>query len=238
VQVFNQLLDHNRMMLAQVNQPLSLTHGAPYYLWNPHWLKSNSYRLQIPEDAAGGLYTPYIGLYEVETGAQFDARQPDGTAIPDGVFLSPLKVARRTAAPLANPLSIRFGDGIHLEGYEVALPAEGLQPQSTMTLTLQYQNLAPVTVDYTQFVHLDHAELGIAAQHDQPPQGNPTSSWIPGEVIVEVIPLEIAPDAQPGVYTLSMGLYDPLSDGARLPVLENGSPLPDNKFVIAELEIE
>lgn len=240
VQVFYQLLDHNRTTLTQVNQPLALSRGSPYYLWNPYWLKEQRYRLQIPEDAAGGLYQPYVGIYHVETENRFSATGADGAEIGDAVFLPPFKVARRTATPLAHPLLAQFGDAIQLESYEVEYPAGELQPQSTLTLTLQYKSLAPVTIDYTQFIHLSNPELGMAAQVDTPPQGNgnPTSTWVPGEVIVDTIPLRIVEGVKPGRYTLSMGLYDPMS-GARLPVLDQAKqPQPDNRLLLEEIEIK
>ena len=143
--------------------------------------------------------------------------------------------------PLANPVSARFGDVIRLEGYEIALPSEGLHAQSTLTLTLQYKSLSPTPIDYTQFIHLFDAELGMAAQIDTPPQGNgnPTSTWIPGEVIVDVIPLQISEAAQAGHYTLSIGLYDPVSGGARLPLFsQDDQPLPDNQLILGEVEIQ
>jgi hypothetical protein len=239
-QVFNQLLDHDWQTLTQVNQPLELSHGVPYYLWNPYWVKENTYSLRIPEDAAGGLYQPYVGIYDLNTKVRFLATEADGTAIGDAAFLPPIKVVRRTAAPLANPVSVRFGDAITLEGYEVTLPEGGLRPQSTMTVTLQYKSLSPTEIDYTQFIHLYDTELGMAAQVDTPPQrnGNPTSTWIPGEVIVDTIPLQIPEQAKPGRYTLSMGLYDPASGGARLPVVDQSAqPQPDNQFILGELEV-
>jgi hypothetical protein len=240
IQVFDQLLDHNQATLSQVNQPLELSQGAPYYLWNPYWVRANSYRLHIPEDADGGLYRPYIGVYNLETKERFAASEADGTEIGDAIFLPPVKVARSTMTPLANVVAVQFGDTIQLQNYEVALPNGELQPQTTLTLTVQYRSLSPMTVDYTQFVHLYDAELGMAAQFDAPPEGNgnPTSTWIPGEVIVDTIPLTIAEDAKPGRYTLSLGLYDPAAGGARLPVLQDNQLQPDGQFVMEEVEVK
>jgi hypothetical protein len=238
-QVFVQLLDHHQTTVTQVNQPLVLNHGAPYSLWNPYWLRENHYQLQIPGDAAGGLYHPYIGLYDRDSGTRFAAYTPGSAEAVDGVFLPPLKVARRVATPLANPVSVRFGDAIGLESYALALPRGELTASAIITLTLQYRSLALVKKDYTQFVHLHSPELGMAAQLDAPPQGNPTSSWVEGEVIVEVVPLTIAPDAKPGAYVLSLGFYDPRSGGARLPVMDEANQRqPDERFVIEEVEIK
>jgi hypothetical protein len=94
-------------------------------------------------------------------------------------------------------------------------------------------------VDYTQFVHLENAQR-MAAQFDAPPQGNgnPTSTWVPGEVIVDTIPLQIAHDAEPGEYALSLGLFDPAAGGTRLTAVgRDNLPLPDNQFVLENLEI-
>ena len=50
----------------------------------------------------------------------------------------------------------------------------------------------------------------MAAQLDKQPQagGNPTSSWTPGETVVDTIPMQVTPSAAPGTYQLNFGLYD------------------------------
>ena len=80
----------------------------------------------------------------------------------------------------------------------------------------------------------------MAAQKDAPPQNgaNPTSSWAPGERVVDVLQLQVSADAQPGTYRLQMGFYDPQT-GQRVPAsAPDGAPLADNQVVLTELQVE
>jgi hypothetical protein len=45
----------------------------------------------------------------------------------------------------------------------------------------------------------------------------PTSKWAPGEQIGVPLPIALPPELPPGTYTLTLGLYDPVSF-ARLPL--------------------
>jgi hypothetical protein len=120
------------------------------------------------------------------------------------------------------------------------MPETGLRSGTTFNLTLYYRSLAPTSQDLTQFIHVYDSERGMAAQHDSSPlQGsNPTWAWTPGEVIVDTIPLTLASNASPGVYSLRVGLYNP-SDGTRLPVRsKDGEPLPNGQILLTDLTIQ
>jgi hypothetical protein len=89
--------------------------------------------------------------------------------------------------------------------YEVAPPTE-ITP--TLALTLTWQAQGPVVQDYTAFVHLLSGDDKIAQRDTQPCGGNcPTSSWLPGEIVVDQIELDLPPDAPPAPYKLAVGLY-------------------------------
>ncbi|PMB12919.1 hypothetical protein CEN47_29075, partial [Fischerella thermalis CCMEE 5319] len=92
----------------------------------------------------------------------------------------------------------------------------------------------------TRFIHVHSPTLGMATQQDAPPLdgGNPTSSWVAGEQIVETVVLPIPLDAQPGEYTIWFGMYDP-GNGARAPLHDaSGQPLQDNQFKLSVITIE
>jgi hypothetical protein len=65
---------------------------------------------------------------------------------------------------------------------------------------------------------------------DQPPLqgGNPTSTWVERETIVDRVVLTVDPAAMPGEYTLNTGMYDPVN-GTRVPLTTGGAPLADNQ---------
>lgn len=120
-----------------------------------------------------------------------------------------------------------------LLGY--SLDREEVAPGETVNVTLYWKALAPLRQDYTVFVHLlggHNPATGspLWAGHDGQPDGGhyPTTRWQPGEVILDVHPLAVPPDAPPGEYQLEIGLYL-LETMERLPANDwLGNPLPDN----------
>jgi hypothetical protein len=114
------------------------------------------------------------------------------------------------------------------------------QPGSEFQLTLYYQAQGPAAADLTQFVHLFDPGREMAAQLDAPPLrgANPTTAWQAGEVIVESLTLRVEQHAAAGLYTLGIGLYNPL-DGVRLAVLDRaGQPLRDQIVPLIQLAVQ
>lgn len=126
----------------------------------------------------------------------------------------------------SHPLEANLGDQLKLRGYDISGPADG-----TLTVTLYWQALQPMTLDYSVFIHLVGPDGQTVAQHDAQPWFDvsiPTSSWQPGEKLLDRHPLSLPPDLHPGTYHLQAGVYywETLE---RLPILENGQPV--NNFV-------
>ena len=103
-----------------------------------------------------------------------------------------------------------------LGGYAVTPDA---QPGGEILLTLRWESLRAVEQNFNVFVHLLNAQGEKVAQRDGQPVlwQRPTSSWQPGEEIVDRYGLLLPADLPAGSYTLSVGLYDPAT-GARLPI--------------------
>jgi mannosyltransferase len=118
----------------------------------------------------------------------------------------------------ATPLNAQFAEGIKLIGYALAAPR----------LTLIWQATSAPSHDYTVFVHALAADGSLVAQHDAPP-APPTSTWRPGEIILDVHEFAI-PANQP--LTLTAGMYRP-DTGERLPISAS-APEP-NAIVITTL---
>ena len=68
----------------------------------------------------------------------------------------------------------------------------------------------------------------MVAQMDKPPlQGFlPTSTWYPGQRVVDDFTLTLPADAVPGTYTLYTGFYDPVTM-TRLPVVQGEQTMGD-----------
>jgi hypothetical protein len=96
--------------------------------------------------------------------------------------------------------------------YDLVPPTE-ITP--TLTLTLTWQALEPVTGDYTIFVHALAEGTKIAQRDTRPCDGAcPTPNWAPGRIIMDRHQLGLAPDAAvgpgqlpPAPDQLAVGLY-------------------------------
>ncbi len=212
---------------------------SPPRLWNNITLRPDYYRLLIPDDTPGGLYWPAVGMYD-EALERLPARAAADAPPMDDFKLPPIKILAREGQP-AMKLSARFDDLAALTGYDLHPPEGGVRPGDTLTVTVHLEALGATGTDYTRFLHLHDAGLGMAAQSDSPPQDgvNPTSTWASGEHIADSITLRVSPDAQPGEYTLYLGFYDPQGGGERLPAwLSDGNVAPDGRVPLGTVRIE
>lgn len=119
--------------------------------------------------------------------------------------------------PALADIGINSSNGwIRLEGY--ALSPE-TTPGGELLLALRWESLRPMEHDYQVFVHLLNANDEKLAQRDgQPVQWlRPTSTWQPGEKIIDRYGLLLPEDLPTGSYAIAVGLYDPVS-GQRLPI--------------------
>jgi hypothetical protein len=111
--------------------------------------------------------------------------------------------------------------GFDLVGFDLDREPDAYRPGDTVYLQLWWRATGKPDRDWTVFTHL----LGSArpdgnrvwAGNDaQPGQGSiPTSTWLPGDLILDEYQLQLPPDASPGKYEIEVGLYDPAKDGAR-----------------------
>jgi hypothetical protein len=103
---------------------------------------------------------------------------------------------------------------MRLVGYDLQQAAAGIQ------LQLFWQAMAPMDTRYKLFVHLvgDGGPADIRAQADVRPS-LPTTAWIAGEYLSDVVAVGLPGDLPPGRYTLLMGVYDE-GTGERLPAMD------------------
>jgi hypothetical protein len=237
---FIHLVDGQGTPLVKRDQVAGSSFRVPMS-WDTATAQPDHYALRIPDDAPSGLYWPMVGLYEFETVQLLPVEDAAGQPLGDTFRLPPIKVLG--ANPVARPqqqVSARLGDLATLLGYDLALPETGLRPGSPFSVTLYYRVDGATDRNLTQFVQLYSPESGMAAQQDaQPRQGaNPAWAWVPGEVVIDTLTLEVRPDATPGVYELLVGLYDP-SDGARLAVTDDqGAVTPEGHIKLTSLPVQ
>jgi len=80
----------------------------------------------------------------------------------------------------------------------------------TVTVTVQWQPLQPLPLDYTVFVHaVDEQDQLWGQQDTQPRNGEyPTSQWQVGEIVDDTYRFQIQPDGPAGGYRITIGMYD------------------------------
>lgn len=134
------------------------------------------------------------------------------------------------ATSMATPAGVRFGPDITLLGY--TLPGEIFPAGDVIPLTLFWQTDRPLATRYKTFLHLVAADGTLVTQRDSEPGGGLalTTTWPPGETVVDNHGLLLPPGTPPGHYTLLLGLYDLADPAARLtyvtPAGESGDALP------------
>src|SRR5574341_530026 len=157
-----------------------------------------------------------------------------------GVQLVIYAVTGAPAAEIQTQSGVQFGEavpsGIVLDGY--TLSAETLSPGEGLGVTLFWHTETPVDAHYKVFVHLYAPDGTLIAQHDSEPGGNmrPTDTWPVGETIIDAHGLLLPLDAQPGTYTLAVGLYR-LDNGTRLAVFQEGAPSGDT-LILASITVK
>lgn len=129
--------------------------------------------------------------------------------------------------PAQQRVDVRFGEEIHLVGYDMAAP---LTPESAWPITLYWQVTAKPTVRYKYILQLVEQQAdgsyAVISQMEQEPYNGaiPTIWWDPGKTIVEYtnLPPMTSPliNGEPGRYQLALQLY--LADSLeKVPVREH-----------------
>ncbi len=178
--------------------------------------------LKLPPDLA-------TGGYDLKLAAQGGAPL---------VALGQVAVAGRPhlfeAPPLALPLEARFGGAVALLGAD-GTDALAIKAGQPLTFTLAWQALVTPQANLVRFVHLLGPDGRLAAQQDSVPcqGGCPSSSWLPGEILLDPVELALPADLPAGSYTLAVGWYDTAAPAQRLAALDGwGQPLADDALLL------
>jgi hypothetical protein len=124
----------------------------------------------------------------------------------------------------ASPVQASFSNDqavpqVTLAGYTLepstSSPERG--SSSSLIVTLVWQGVDEISIGYHVFVHLVDAAGQIVAQADGVPAGwmRPTTSWLPGEFIVDEHQLSLPAELPEGPLALRIGMYD-VDSGVRL----------------------
>lgn len=150
--------------------------------------------------------------------------------------------------PLAQVSMANLDNQVRLAGYnspqrvgpgELAVNPAACAPACQLHLDVYWQGISEMGHLYTVFAHLVDGAGRIVAQHDRGPgvrAKQPTTAWLPGEVVQDPIDLPLPPELPPGRYTLRIGMY--LSPGGpRLPVLDAAGQITGDFVELGAVEI-
>ncbi len=201
----------------------------PTRLWQPGELIVDAYRVPV------GAGTPGVGRIEVGLFRRaplenLTARDPRGNVVTPTITRFKLAGQVQAQAYVPKPEDVDFGDKIALVGSAFN---RQISPGSMLQVKLDWRALAPMSEDYTVFVHLlDEKGKTIAQDDNQPQQGAyPTSFWDVNEAIADEYSLEIPTDTPGGDYQIQIGVYR-ARDGARLPIRNGGDAMGLGKVQI------
>jgi hypothetical protein len=220
--------------LGQSAATLTFVPGAPQHAthrWQPGEVVRDQQVWVIP-------YHVPPGHYEIHFRAQDGEGQTYGAIWLPEHKLEIVAPERQMDMPtMQHKVEANLGDQATLLGYDLspALP----RPGEVVRLTLYWRAEQEIHRSYKVFVHLLDAEGRVRAQHDAVPANwtRPTTGWYPGEFVTDVHELAIDADAPPGEYLLEVGLYEEQS-GIRLPLLDGGGQIVDERVVLEMVEVE
>lgn len=112
------------------------------------------------------------------------------------------------------------------------------RPGDAMQLLITWEVRDRFTEDYTVFIHVIDDDRRILTQRDQPPLGGgrPTTTWQPGERLLDPYVLTIPSDARESDYWVEVGLY---RGNQRLPVVDPGfAEEKENAVVVRQIRVQ
>jgi hypothetical protein len=135
--------------------------------------------------------------------------------------------------------NVRFGESIYLD--RVELFSDDLKPGEIIQIALHWRADEILEQRYKIFLHLVDQNGLIVAQRDSEPGGGLalTTTWLPGEPVVDNHGLLVPVGTEPGEYRLLLGLYETFNPQARLSLssVENeGDALPLATIIVGEME--
>ncbi|MCB8928710.1 MAG: hypothetical protein H6652_24160 [Ardenticatenaceae bacterium] len=122
------------------------------------------------------------------------------------------------ATEMETAVSLPFGENIMLDGY--TLGETTLRPGDIVEVTLFWETAVPLQNRYKVFLHLLDENGNLVSQRDSEPGGGLalTTTWQPGEVVLDNHGLLLPSELPPGSYRLLLGLYDLANPADRLPI--------------------
>ncbi|NJN98561.1 MAG: hypothetical protein HC875_32965 [Anaerolineales bacterium] len=131
--------------------------------------------------------------------------------IADAYAKPPILTEKELPADL-QPLNLTYDGKMRLLGYQLHTPV--VHPAETLSLTLYWQLLEPVELNYSIFIHLLGRQRQVIGQLDTYPGGGhwPTTLLPPSAILADRYAVPISPEAEtkhaPARLLIAAGIYD------------------------------
>jgi hypothetical protein len=195
----------------------------------PGQMPPGSYQLEVSLLDTSGEHVSATEIWRVEESTKVIA----GPVLLDGwpMVTEPPSMPHRPDAIL--------GGAIRLWGYEIETPGPKIGPGQEINITLVWRDELPVERDYHVFLHLMDENDQLLDQDDGVPANwtRPTTTWRPGEIIVDHYSVRVPVETEVDVGYLWIGMYDPDGSG-RLPVTGAAEGQPDDRVLLDVLIVE
>lgn len=208
----------------------------PTSRWQAGDLWRGQHTFRLPASLESGVHRWELALYR------------DGEALGQPLELGTLLIHAPQRLWAAPPLDVetnaRLGDVVTLLGAQLAtcdlrLAICTLHPATPFTITLVWRAEAEMTTSYRVFLHLLDSNGSLVTQADGEPANwtRPTTSWLPGEVVLDEQVLVMPQEISAGEYGLWLGMYR-WPSLERLPAFRaDGSRWPNDRILLTEITI-
>jgi mannosyltransferase len=235
--IFTQLVDGaGRILAAQESAPVDGNY--PTTLWARGEIVRDQRELVLAANVPSGEYHLVVGLYHADSGERLRVKRRlfnAGQLLTLGtVAVQGRPVTFERPQGIQHPVEARLGEYVALIGY--SLSAERAPRGSTLSLTLYWQALEPMSQSYKVFTHLVGPDGKIWGQKDSLPGGGslPTSGWVEGEYLVDSYQIRVEPETPGGEYVIEIGMYQE-STGTRLPAFDAQGQAIGDKIVLGRV---
>lgn len=115
------------------------------------------------------------------------------------------------AGPIQHPVSAMFEDQLEALGWSVldeqGVPVEPVVPQRAYTMRFFYRVHRRVDRRYEAFLHIDGHRKRHNGDHEPLFGDYEMPRWLPGDVIIDEVRLQLEPNFTPGKYTVYYGFF-------------------------------
>ena len=173
------------------------------YVWDDHTIR-------VLPGTPPGDYTLVVGLYTLSDGRRAPVLDAAGNIIGDSVQLAlPVRVRRPAAPPPVEALDIQMPLDLNRGGLQLigtSIEQGQLTTPNFARLTLFWRALQDSPAGLDVHVRLVDADGRVVGQVVSAPVGGayPTAEWQAREVVRDAYALWIAPDLEPGTYTVQV----------------------------------